>query len=148
MRPDSLVEQAELCAATTVAESVEAHALKCTSLYNSPMTTYSLSEARANLPLILNKVENGEEITITRHGRPAAVIVGHDRWMKTARLDVLEQARELRRRMDALKDQPFTGYPVIPGYDAEAHIAWNRDREEPWDRVERELRELREKGEQ
>ena len=112
------------------------------------MTTYSLSEARANLPLILNKVENGEEITITRHGRPAAVIVGHDRWVKTARLDVLERARELRRRMDALKDQPFTGYPVIPGYDAEAHIAWNRDREEPWDRVEHELRELREKGEQ
>lgn len=114
------------------------------------MSTYSLSEARANLPLILNKVENGEEVTITRHGRPAAVIVGHDRWMKTARLDVLEQARELRRRMDALKDQPFTGYSVIPGYDAEAHIAWNReqDREEPWDRVERERRELHEKGEQ
>lgn len=107
------------------------------------MSTYSLSDARANLALILNKVEAGEEITITRHGRPAAVIVGHDRWMKTARLDVLEQARELRRKMDELRKNPVTpeSFPIIPGYDAEAHIAWNRDREEPWDRVERELRE-------
>lgn len=106
-------------------------------------STYTLTEARANLPLLLNRVANGEDITITRHGRPAAVIVGHDRWMKTARLDVLEQARELRRRMDELRTRPITpdSFPVISGYDAEAHIAWNRDREEPWDRVEREGRE-------
>lgn len=117
------------------------------------MSTYSLSEARANLPLILNEVENGEEVTITRHGRPAAVVVGHDRWMKTARLDVLEEARERRRTMDELRKRPVTpeSFPVIPGYDAEAAIAdvaWHRDREEPWDRVERELRERRDAGEQ
>jgi len=127
----------------SVAEPVEAYASECTLLYNSLMPTYSLSEARANLPLILDKVENGEEITITRHGRPAAVIIGHDRWMKTARYEVLEEAKRLRKRLGELRKLPITpdSFPVIPGYDAEAHIAWNRDREEPWDRVEREKRE-------
>lgn len=107
------------------------------------MDAYSLSEARANLPLLLNRVADGEDVTITRHGQPVAVVVGHDRWMKTARYEVLEQARELRKRMDELRKHPVTidSLPTIPGYDAEAHIAWNRDREEPWDRVERERRE-------
>lgn len=109
------------------------------------MDSYSLSEARANLPLLLNRVTDGEDITITRYGHPVAVVVGHDRWMKTARHEVLEQARELHKRMDELRKRPVTldSFPVIPDYDAEAHVAWNRDREEPWDRVERERRERR-----
>lgn len=110
-------------------------------------TEYSLTEARANLPLLLDKVADGEEITITRHGRPAAVIVSHDRWMKIARHDVLEEARQLRKRLAELRKQPITeeSFSALPGYDADAHIAWNRDfeasREEPWDRVERERRD-------
>lgn len=99
------------------------------------MSTYSLSEARANLPLILNKVENGEEVTITRHGRPAAVVVGHDRWMKTARLDVLEQARELRAELEAKKDRPLPDFPTDPHYDIEGHIAWLRENDDPWDEI-------------
>ena len=37
-----------------------------------------MSEARARLPEILDRVEAGEEITITRHGRPAAVLLRPD----------------------------------------------------------------------
>lgn len=37
-----------------------------------------MSEARAALPAILDKVMAGDEVTITRHGRPVAVIVRHD----------------------------------------------------------------------
>lgn len=33
------------------------------------------SEARAALPELLNRVEDGEEVTITRHGRVVAVVV-------------------------------------------------------------------------
>lgn len=40
--------------------------------------TISVSEARAALPEILDRVEAGEEVTITRHGRPAAVVVRPD----------------------------------------------------------------------
>ena len=110
-------------------------------------STYTLTEARANLPLLLNRVADGEEITITRHGRPAAVIVAHDRWMKIARLDVMDEVRQVRAHMAETRTRPVTedSFSAVPGYDAEAHIAWNReyeaDREEPWDRVERETRE-------
>jgi prevent-host-death family protein len=36
------------------------------------------SEARAALPDLLTRVEDGEEVTITRHGRPVAVLVRPD----------------------------------------------------------------------
>jgi antitoxin (DNA-binding transcriptional repressor) of toxin-antitoxin stability system len=42
------------------------------------MTSMSASEARAALPELLNRVEDGEEITITRHGRPVAVLIRPD----------------------------------------------------------------------
>jgi len=38
------------------------------------MTTLTISEARASLPQVLDRVEGGDEVTITRHGRVVAVI--------------------------------------------------------------------------
>jgi prevent-host-death family protein len=35
----------------------------------------TVSEARAALPELLTRVEGGEEVTITRHGRPVAVLI-------------------------------------------------------------------------
>jgi antitoxin (DNA-binding transcriptional repressor) of toxin-antitoxin stability system len=42
------------------------------------MAVMTISEARAALPEVLNRVAEGEEITITRHGRPIAVVVRPD----------------------------------------------------------------------
>jgi antitoxin (DNA-binding transcriptional repressor) of toxin-antitoxin stability system len=42
------------------------------------MVTLTASEARARLPELLTRVEQGEEVTITRHGRAAAVLVRPD----------------------------------------------------------------------
>jgi prevent-host-death family protein len=42
------------------------------------MTSMSVSEARAALPDLLTRVEDGEEVTITRHGRPVAILVRPD----------------------------------------------------------------------
>lgn len=42
------------------------------------MTSINASEARAALPELLNRVEDGEEVTITRHGRPVAVLIRPD----------------------------------------------------------------------
>lgn len=39
----------------------------------------TVTEARATLPGLLDRVDAGEEITITRHGRPVAVVVRPDR---------------------------------------------------------------------
>jgi antitoxin (DNA-binding transcriptional repressor) of toxin-antitoxin stability system len=38
------------------------------------VTTVSATDARASLPELLDRVEAGEEITITRHGRQVAVL--------------------------------------------------------------------------
>jgi hypothetical protein len=42
------------------------------------MAVLTISEARAAPPEVLNRVAEGEEITITRHGRPVAVVVRPD----------------------------------------------------------------------
>jgi antitoxin (DNA-binding transcriptional repressor) of toxin-antitoxin stability system len=39
------------------------------------MSAMTMTEARAALPQVLDRVAAGEEITITRHGKPAAVVV-------------------------------------------------------------------------
>jgi len=39
------------------------------------MIEISVKEARGNLSALLNKVEHGEEITITRHGKKIARLV-------------------------------------------------------------------------
>jgi antitoxin (DNA-binding transcriptional repressor) of toxin-antitoxin stability system len=42
------------------------------------MAIMTVSEARAALPELLTRVQEGEEVTITRHGRPVAVLVRPD----------------------------------------------------------------------
>lgn len=49
-----------------------------TSVPSGFMAVMTISEARAALPEVLNRVAEGEEITITRHGRPVAVVVRPD----------------------------------------------------------------------
>jgi antitoxin (DNA-binding transcriptional repressor) of toxin-antitoxin stability system len=47
-------------------------------MYDVPMAVMTVSEARADLPEVLTRVAQGEEITITRYGRPIAVVVRPD----------------------------------------------------------------------
>ena len=49
-----------------------------TCTYDLGMTTRTASQARASLSELLTRVQSGEEITITRHGEPAAVLVRPD----------------------------------------------------------------------
>lgn len=42
------------------------------------VSSVSVSEARATLPSLLDRVIAGEEVTITRHGQPVAVVVRPD----------------------------------------------------------------------
>jgi antitoxin (DNA-binding transcriptional repressor) of toxin-antitoxin stability system len=42
------------------------------------MAMMTISEARAALPEVLDRVAGGEEVTITRHGRPVAVVIRPD----------------------------------------------------------------------
>lgn len=59
--------------------------------------TLTISEARAVLPRIIERVQAGEEVTITRHGEPVAVVV---------RPDALRSRRigELQRDVERIRD--------------------------------------------
>jgi prevent-host-death family protein len=88
-------------------------------VYNSPMivaaegtsssttTTISVSEARATLPEILSRVEAGEEITLTRHGVPVAVVVHPGTLRHRRAATAFELAKHLGDRLDAERVRPF-----------------------------------------
>lgn len=52
-------------------------------------------EAKTNLSRLLERVERGERITLTRHGRPVAMLVPVEE--KRPPEDVVRELREFRR---------------------------------------------------
>ena len=44
-------------------------------MYTCIMKKYSVTEARANLPKIIDEVESGLEVELTRRGEPVAVVI-------------------------------------------------------------------------
>ena len=63
------------------------------------MVTLTVSQARASLPELLTRVEAGEEVTITRHGRPVAVLVRPDVMRARAHV-VIEDAARIHELID------------------------------------------------
>jgi prevent-host-death family protein len=62
-------------------------------------TNVSVAEAKAKLSELLDKVEAGEEIVITRHGRPVARLSDAAERPKKALRDVLPAFAALRARL-------------------------------------------------
>jgi antitoxin (DNA-binding transcriptional repressor) of toxin-antitoxin stability system len=94
------------------------------------MTVMTVSEARAALPELLNRVEAGEEITITRHGKPVAVIVRPDIiWSRSRAQDVFDQAERLQKLMQDAGSRPLSAGAVSAEYAEEliADIRAGRD---------------------
>lgn len=79
------------------------------------MPTISASTARETLPAQLDRVERGEEVAITRHGRVVAVLVSPDAlksrrasrvWDEADRIDeLLQKARSEPPRAPALEPE-------------------------------------------
>ena len=78
------------------------------------MTHLSVSEARAILPEVLDRVERGEEITITRHGRPVAVLLRPDAVRARRAEQVVERARELAELISTARARPLPEAAVGP----------------------------------
>ena len=74
---------------------------------NNNNTSISVSEARATLPEILSRVEAGEEITLTRHGVPVAVVVHPGTLRHRRAATAFELAKRLGDRLDAERGRPF-----------------------------------------
>ncbi|MGH3812601.1 MAG: type II toxin-antitoxin system Phd/YefM family antitoxin [Pseudonocardiaceae bacterium] len=65
----------------------------------------SVSEARATLSEVLDRVANGDEVTITRHGQPVAVLVRPDA-LRTRRAEgTIRQARQVADLLAAAGQQ-------------------------------------------
>ena len=83
----------------------------------------SVSEARASLPEILDRVIAGEEVTITRHGRGVAVLVRPDA-IRVRRADqALAQAERLRSLLDQGRNARLADAPVVSAARAEELVA-------------------------
>jgi antitoxin (DNA-binding transcriptional repressor) of toxin-antitoxin stability system len=95
------------------------------------MAVMTVSEARAALPEVLNRVADGEEITITRHGKPVAVIIRPDiLWSRSRADDILAQAEQLNAMLREAETMPLSRGGISVDYAEEliAEIREGRDR--------------------
>lgn len=75
------------------------------------------------LPELLTRVEDGEEITITRHGRVVAVLVRPDTLRVRRAEGVLADAEQVHRLLAAARTTPLTGLGGVSADRAEELIA-------------------------
>ena len=61
------------------------------------MRTVGSYEAKTHLPRLLEEVAGGEEITITKHGVPVAVLVPPPEEKRKSTAEVIEELREFRK---------------------------------------------------
>lgn len=83
----------------TAAPSVQS----CTLLY---MSSISVTDARGALSELLARVAAGEEVTLTRHGQPVAVVLRPDSLRARRLPSAIEDAHELGRRLAAARLAP------------------------------------------
>ena len=95
------------------------------------MTTVTISEAGATLPLLIDRVCNGGTVTITRHGRPVAAIVEPSERPVIEIGDIHEFAENLRMRLEKAATRPIRQVQSRPGWADEmvARIRADRDSE-------------------
>jgi prevent-host-death family protein len=87
------------------------------------MSTMSVTEARAALPELLDRVLAGEEVTITRHGKAVAVVVRPDA-LRVRRADqALGDAERLRDLFDRARATPLSNAPTMSAERAQELVA-------------------------
>ncbi|MBI2168826.1 MAG: type II toxin-antitoxin system prevent-host-death family antitoxin [Actinobacteria bacterium] len=85
-------------------------------------TTMTVSEARAALPQVLERVLAGEEVTLTRHGKPVAVVVRPDRLRVRHADEALAAAERLRDRLDQGRSTSLRSRPTLTKERADALV--------------------------
>lgn len=78
------------------------------------MPTISITEARQTLAAQLDRVEAGEEVAITRHGRVVAVIVPPEHTRSRRATAALERAESLQERLDRARKEPLRAASISP----------------------------------
>jgi prevent-host-death family protein len=67
----------------------------------------TVSEARASLPQLLDRVIAGEEVTITRRGKPVAVVVRPDALRARRAAQAFAGAQEVRELLERARRTPL-----------------------------------------
>lgn len=104
---------------------------RCTTTYGQAVISTTVSEARATLPALLARVEAGEEVTLTRHGRPVAVLVRPDT-LRVRRADrAMRGAQEIHDMLESARHEPLSAGGLSPGRAEELirEIRADRDRD-------------------
>ncbi|MGA3362538.1 MAG: type II toxin-antitoxin system prevent-host-death family antitoxin [Solirubrobacteraceae bacterium] len=92
-------------------------------MYNLRMSAMSVSEARTALHDLLERVAVGEEVTITRHGQPVAVVVRPD-VLRARRADsALAAAAAVAETIAAARRSPFPPPAALTAERAQELIA-------------------------
>ncbi|MBB2892489.1 type II toxin-antitoxin system Phd/YefM family antitoxin [Flexivirga oryzae] len=86
------------------------------------MTTVSASEARQTLPKQLDRVEAGDEVAITRHGRVVAVLVHPDVLRRRRAGAAWDEADRIGELLAEARAEPIRP-PVISSKRAEDLLA-------------------------
>ena len=90
----------------------------------------SVSEARAKLPELLDRVGEGEEVTLTRHGVAVAVLVRPGALRARRAEAAFRKAEELHQMLLEARDKPLSDEGLLPAEYAEELIAdIRRDRD-------------------
>jgi prevent-host-death family protein len=93
------------------------------------MISTTVSEARATLPALLSRVEAGEEVTLTRHGRPVAVLVRPEA-LRARRADrAMRAAQDVHDMLEAARHEPLSADGLSPGRADELVRAIRADRD-------------------
>lgn len=95
------------------------------------MKMMTVSEARARLPRILDLVEEGNEVSITRHGRPVAVVVRPDRLGSPKAESIMEAARRLHNELESAREAPLTATRMAEERAEELIAELRADRSRP-----------------
>lgn len=83
----------------------------------------SVSEARAALPRILALVDAGNEVTLTRHGQPVAVIVRPDALRLRRASASLAIADAVRQALHDARRAPLSASPTLTSERADELVA-------------------------
>jgi antitoxin (DNA-binding transcriptional repressor) of toxin-antitoxin stability system len=72
--------------------------------------------------MILDSVAGGEEVTITRHGKPVAVIVRPDALRVRRAEGALESAAQVRELIETSRHQPLEEGPFLTRTQADSLV--------------------------
>jgi prevent-host-death family protein len=87
------------------------------------MSQVSATEARNTLPDVLDRVARGEEVTITRHGRPVAVVVRPDALRPRRATEAWARAADIRSLLDEGRRTPLSSAGAVGETRADELIA-------------------------